>query len=275
MTWTEDELLGAFRAERGPSASARARLEARIHEIATTPTTTQRQQATSPWLRRGTVVAIAVAAAIVGTCALAPQEASEQQGDVPALVPDAARSGAHDTGQAQPSRPLSPPPAARQPASAALETPPLNPAMVPAPAQARPADRATSGDSTVDPRRPQARPAAEPKAQPDATTITEEAAAIGRARAALTKGQRQSALDELVVYRRRFPNPVLGEEAAAVEAMAECHGATADVAAASARAFAAAHPGSLFRKQVQRSCSTALTKNTPMQRPREDVDIQE
>jgi hypothetical protein len=241
-----DDLLAAYRAERGPSRAQARRLWARLEADVGAPESVPRiGSVVSGRGRTVAIAAVVLAAAAVAVLALRPS-GRRVQNDAPHEPSLAAHEAKSDrdaaTGEASnltpPRRAATPDP---RPEPETSELPP-------------------SGDPASAPRvlprpPPRVRKTSPHASEPAATdSLAQETALLRRARAALSEGRPAAAIEVLRDYDRRFSSPRLAEEADAVRTMARCR-LSPDDPRALADAFVARHGGSLFRKQVDAACA--------------------
>jgi hypothetical protein len=243
--WNEEQLLAAFRDERGPGSMAEDRLWARLAtdiEKRSRPRSRQR----STWI----VAAFAAAAAAVVIIAWPEPRVLDAQGsEAPSLLPHERDSGSGGD-VAQPSAPRTSTREAPLPVNAEASTPgdtdaPVN---LVAPDAAEPVRKRAPRSSRRPPREATESP---PLVEQD--SLAAETQLLRRARAALSRGNPQRALAVLAEYEREHPNGLLAEEADAVLTIAKCR-STPSQGAQLARSFSARNGGSLFRAQVQAAC---------------------
>lgn len=118
-----------------------------------------------------------------------------------------------------------------------------------------PAREVARAPAAVPRREPPVAPSASPSASPG-EGLAEEVASLQEARAALAAGALQRALASLDAHARRFPQGRLGLEAEVLRIEALARAGDHASAAARARAFAAAHPGSPYASRVRALAET-------------------
>jgi hypothetical protein len=241
--WDEEQLLAAFRDERGPGSLAEDRLWARLRaDIEGTPRQRSRQRST--WI----VAAFACAAAAVVVIAWPePRVLDAQSSEAPSLLPHE-RDGGSEGDVAQASAPRASTREAPLPVDAEADAPADAPADVVAPDAVEPAKSRAPRSKHRAPREP-----AESAPPVEQDSLAAETQLLRRARASLSRGNFEQALAVLAEYEREHPNGLLAEEADAVLTIAKCR-STPSQGADLARSFAARHGGSLFRAQVQAAC---------------------
>lgn len=259
-----DDLLEAYRESAGPDADARSRLMGRLAALGppAEPSAPDRR-VVWPW-----VVAAATLAAAAVALWIAPrgQQVAHEQPS-PTLASDRA-ADAETNGVVTPQTPPS-----RRRTDDGSEPEP-EPESEP---EAQPEFEA-SGEPEVQPEpktRPRARtrmprtPPAAPEPEspaPEADTLGAEAILIGKARAALSRGDAARALEHLEAFADAFTAPRLHEEAAALRAMAQCAGnPNAKVSAA----FSGAYARSMFRARVRKACEPE-SERKPAKNPEDE-----
>lgn len=244
----DDELalLAAFVEEERPPAVVVRRVRARVLESTVpAPSESVIRGPWTPWVAVGLIAAAAAALLAFnfgGTDATAVSRPSAQQAvDTP--------EGSHSNGEAifeehaLPSTHRSPPsveiadPAAASeaPAVSAPETPPA----------AKPT-RATAKSRRHTPTAPT--PVA------SESSLAAETRLLDRARRAVADGHPDEALRILSEAQTQFPRGVLGQERAALRAIALCDAGKIDLGRRAAAAFAKAHPRSALRTRVESAC---------------------
>jgi hypothetical protein len=103
---------------------------------------------------------------------------------------------------------------------------------------------------------PKGPPVVSEPARPVSDVVTEEAALLRAAQAALSRGDGAGAMARLDEHASRFPGGALTEERQALRAHALCALGRAADARAAASAFVAQSPRSPLAAQVRRSCAT-------------------
>lgn len=201
--------------------------------------------------RRIAVVAglVAVAAVVVGTIALRPQNTTvvgRQEGF----------DASHDQTKPTPRRAVSATaPAATQQVGTSVDD---GPVPVKVETESKPA---RSPPAKTTPRRPHA-------AKPDSTAVVSpagsadalqrEASLMAKARESLQRGDHSTVLDVLAQHRREFPQGSLVHERRAWKTIALCR--SQDPRAAAARhAFVSAHPNSRWTATIGRACTTTTS----------------
>lgn len=266
MKWNNDDLLAAYRDERGPDEAARARLNDRraqlvaspIDSDATTSTLAANQaphdsRSRVPWWA---VATLGLAAAIALMWWAQPLRGVEGTVDPAALAAD--QLDAQDDETLATPREL---PSAPQTPRAKRPTPAFEAAPLDAPAVEAPPDEASTPELTEasaptkpsETRRPARKKTRQAPVPRPADSVANEAKQIGVARAALARGNPQAALRELDAYDRRFAKGALREEAAALRTIARCR-IEASHGAKLARTFHRRHAKSLFATQVDKAC---------------------
>ncbi len=266
-----DDLLAAYRAERGPSPHEQDQLWARLAaDIAD-------QEAVAPVVpigsRRRVVVwaalGLAAAAALVVWWPTGTTVQAGDDGDAKHLAPHASERTDGDPRQAKTRTPetatgrmetrdasVAPDVDVPTPAPLSEDPRPGEPTQVRA-ADALPIDGAT-------PRPPRRAKTPAPKTEPASTptdSLAAETALIQRARAELSSGRAGVALQTLREYGKSFPKGRLAEEADAVGTMARCRMNPEDPSTL-ADAFDARRTDSLFSRQVRAACDAAAKKST-------------
>lgn len=274
MTLGKDELLAAYRAERGPSDAAEQRLLDRLDALGPPPAALDPDvlpfAKPSP-MRRGVAIGAAVAAlaaaVALGWWMRGDVAASEAEHDRSlaadrAVVPQNGGTAksirgndvAPKSGRAQPA--VTPPPA---PSTELAAEPEPAPEPAPTTGASRPGTAATRPARSPSPRRPEPRPQPQPPhADPPVQTpsvadsLAAEARRVGQARRALAAGRPAKALSLLSGYEETFPGATLAEEADAIRTMARCR--TSASPGVLGRAFALRRAKSIFAKQVRDAC---------------------
>ncbi len=231
---TPEEIIHSYRRARGPAPRAANRVAARLDTLGPPPNVaTPPAAASSTAVTSLAALGATSAAVVVALVAGAPDEQAPRPGTpAPANVPTATTK-AH------------------------VATLPVAPAQareeqgVPRPA---PAPRPRRRSRTQASPRTKARPAT---IAPPADSLRAEIQALGRARAALLRGDVDDATRLLQRYEAQFTAPKLAEEADALRAMITC--ATRGPDQEHSRAFDRAHPRSMFQVQVARSCTPKPT----------------
>jgi hypothetical protein len=258
-----DELLAAFRDDRGPSVDAVKRMRKRLDELG--PVQERARVIELPSRRGDQRVRIAVAVAALAAAAvlgwwirgvtLTPEEAVHGSLAEDRVVEgDASEGVAKERGQAR----AGAAPASVPEIEAPSETGPapmIEPARAPPPLAATPKkpSRSKAAPERVEDNAPLEEPAA---AAPLRDTLAAETAIVRRARAELSRGRAQSALSIVAEHSEQFPKGALVEEAAAVRTMANCRLDQSGAAGLGA-AFVDRFPKSLFRSQVDAACRPA------------------
>lgn len=253
---TPDRMLEAFRDSTGPDADARTRLMGRLAALgppaAPTRDAAPPRRAAWPWVAVGALAAAAALALWIAPREQTPIDDAPQ----PTMASDRAETevsgGRAIPRTTEPSSAHSPRTPAVAPATEPESPQPPDPAPLeeierrptpPPKARRRPAATTSPAASKPDP---------EPSDEVD--TLAEELRLISRARAALSRGDAATALSHLRTHASTFDAPRLGEEAAALRAMARCTRDGPDEA--SARAFGRTFPTSMFRARVTAACSS-------------------
>ncbi len=259
--WQRDELLAAFREERGPSPEAVERIAERLAKLgpAREPA---KVIALVPSRRANRVTRIAV---VVGAIAAALVLGWWIRGVTLTPVEQVHGSLADDhvdiapkVGEARTVERVVEPRArdreapAIAPAPAVEPSPTFEPTAPPEPptVRERPHRRGSPTAGVATPSDPP------PEAAHASDTLAAELAIVQRARAQLSRGQAREALATVAEHAEQFPRGKLGEEAAAVRTMAQCRLHPAEVERLRT-AFVERHPKSLFRKQVEAACPSA------------------
>ena len=132
-------------------------------------------------------------------------------------------------------------------AAPVLATAALAPVKVAAPVRAVPQGRLLASASSVAP--------ASAVAPAPIDTLTDEAALLRSAHAALSRGDTATANSRLDDHASRFPNGALAEERSAARVHTLCAQGRAAEARTAAGAFVAAHPRSSLAPAVRRACA--------------------
>lgn len=248
---TPDDWLAASRDSMGPGVDARTRLMGRLAALGPPQEAVVAKRRIWPWV----VATATLAAALLALWARPdPQRLVDTSAQAEQASDQASLPGTN--GVALPKTPST----ATQAEKGSVVDSPTEPESV---ETSSPDDAARSAkpDSTAaKPRNrgrshaPEVEIPATPTSEPDASdTLAAEAALITRARAALSRGDASDALKRLREYGEKFDAPHLGEEAAALRAMARCalEGPDDESVAAFGREF----PRSMFRKRVRRACT--------------------
>ncbi len=241
-----DDLLEVYRESSGPDTDARARLMGRLAALGPPETGASKPRTLWPWV----AAAATLAAAAVAFWLTPKAQRAVDEGPNASLASDrAAVSDTEGTAIPQAPREADPPLDDRRP------EPALAPEPLPEPEPEREPE-------PVRPKRPRpAKPVPAPPADPppvEVDTLAAEAALIGKARAALAKGDAAATLGHLRSYDATFDPPTFHEEAAALRAMARCSRDGRDDDTATG--FRRAYPRSMFRKRVQKACAPPAAK---------------
>ena len=256
--WQRDDLLAAFRDDRGPSEDAVARMRKRLNALG--PVQERARVIELPSRRTDRRVRIAVAVAALAAAAvlgwwvrgvtLTPAEAVHGSLAEDRVEGDASADVVKEREQARVTS--TPEPVVREieASNEVVEAPAIDPAIAsPRVPHGKPA-RARAPLAPVEVREEP------PAVEPPHDTLAAETAIVRRARAELSSGNARSALTILAEHRQQFPTGTLVEEAAAVRAMANCR-VDQSGAARVAAGFADRFPKSLFRGQVAAACRPA------------------
>lgn len=267
---SEDDLLAAYRAQRGPDTAAQERLRDRLDALGPPQAASETEVvplAHASWTRRGAAVGGAIAA-----LAAAVALGWWIRGDAATSQP--ARDGSLAADQAvvpQPqgtaTRAMDRATKPRHPAVAPQPVPP--PLAEPLPLEEPPAEAPPARSAASARPRPERAPtpappsaAAPPTEAPSAAdSLAAEAARIGQARAALAGGHPATALALLANYDKTFPAATLAEEADAIRTMARCR--TSASPGVLGRTFALRNPKSIFAKQVRDACPEHALPTAP------------
>jgi hypothetical protein len=259
-----DELLAAFRDDRGPSPDAVARIRKRLDELG--PVQERARVIELPTRRMDRRVRIAVAVAALAAAVvlgwwirgvtLTPAEAVHGSLAEDRVVEgDTSQGVAKDRGQARVAS--TPEPVVREIEAPAIEPAwTTEPSIAASPRVATPRGKPSRSRAAPVPAEEVAPVEDPPAAEPLRDTLAAETAIVHRARAELSRGRAQSALTILVEHGEQFPGGALVEEAAAVRTMAKCRLDPSN-AARLGTAFVDRFPKSLFRSQVDAACRPA------------------
>ena len=267
-------LLAAYRSEGGPSPAATERLLASVRRSAAETGEAQvlplrRRSHSRQWI--GVAVVGLVAAAVALAVKLSPRRldadagtagsaaalhaGGEAPGESVTSRPRRSASGETTTASAEPTpEPESEPPLQR-PASPSRESPaPRIRDGAAGDARGASADNDAAPATSATPA--SAAPGEAPAGvgpEPAGDALARELAVMRAINDALAAGAPEQALTRIDEYLQRFPAGALGEEAAALRAVALC--AAGRAGAAAAEAFLRAHPGSLSAERVRRACA--------------------
>jgi hypothetical protein len=209
-----------------PSSDARRRMLAGVGLGAALGVTTASTAAASTTVLGGVLGKVLLATAVVAALGGAAWQYSRSN----TTPPGAARTKATPVARPAP-QPVIAAPAGPEPAASPAVSPPESPAR--APAAAAPAPSAS---------------------------LSDEVAALDRARRALDAKKPQAALKELAAYRKRFPRGTLGAEQTVLSVEALLAGGDNARAIVLADRFAAAQPQSAYARRVQDLVKAVRTK---------------